>query len=142
MTPTDFTPLSSLVGGAMIGAASVLLMAASGRIAGVSGIAVRMLPPYLDKEAPGRFLFILGLVAAPLLYARFSGNWPAMSVTSNTMLLATAGLLVGFGSVWGNGCTSGHGICGISRLSIRSCVAVGTFMTTAIITVFIFRHVM
>lgn len=140
MTPTEFTPFASLIGGCMIGAAAVLLMASHGRIAGISGIAVRMLPPYLDKQALGRFVFIVGLVAAPLLYAKLAGSWPRMTVTSNTTLLVIAGLLVGFGSVWGNGCTSGHGICGLSRLSQRSLVAVVTFMATAAVTVFIMRQ--
>jgi uncharacterized protein len=140
MTPIEFTPLASLIGGAMIGLAAVLLMATHGRIAGISGIAVRMFPPFFDKEALGRFVFILGLVAAPLLYAKITGAWSTMTVSGNTPLHLIAGLLVGFGSVWGNGCTSGHGICGLSRLSVRSLIAVATFMATAIITVYITRH--
>jgi uncharacterized protein len=139
---TEFTPFASLVGGAMIGLSAVLLMATHGRIAGISGIAVRMFPPYLDKDAAGRVLFILGLVVAPLVYAAFTGALVPMTITASSGLLVVAGLLVGFGSIWGNGCTSGHGICGLSRLSIRSLVAVATFMTTAIITVFIFRHML
>jgi uncharacterized protein len=142
MTLTEFTPLASLIGGAMIGLAAVLLMATHGRIAGISGIAVRMFPPFLDKHALGRFVFILGLVAAPMLYAKITGAWAVMTVSGNTPLFLIAGLLVGFGSVWGNGCTSGHGICGLSRLSVRSLVAVATFMATAIVTVYITRHVM
>jgi uncharacterized protein len=138
---TEFTPWASLLGGAMIGVAAVMLMATHGRIAGISGIAVRMFPPYLDKDALGRILFILGLVAAPLFYATLTGAWAPMTLTANSGALIVAGLLAGFGSVWGNGCTSGHGICGLSRLSVRSLVAVVIFMTTAIITVFITRHV-
>jgi uncharacterized protein len=137
---TEFTPLTSAVGGAMIGASAVLLMATHGRIAGISGIAVRMFPPYLDKDAAGRVMFILGLIAAPLLYSVLTGSWAPMTIAGGSGLLVAAGLLVGFGSIWGNGCTSGHGICGLSRLSIRSLVAVATFMATAIITVFIIRH--
>ncbi len=124
----------------MIGASAVLLMATHGRIAGISGIAVRMFPPYLDQDATGRVMFILGLVAAPLLYATLSGGWAPMTIAGSSALLVAAGLLVGFGSIWGGGCTSGHGICGLSRLSFRSLVAVATFMATAIITVFIIRH--
>jgi uncharacterized membrane protein YedE/YeeE len=138
--PTEFTPFASLIGGAMIGASAVLLMASHGRIAGISGIAVRMLPPYLDKDATGRVAFILGLIVAPLLYATLTGAWAPATISGSSGLMVAAGLLVGFGSVWGNGCTSGHGICGLSRLSVRSLVAVATFMTTAIITVFISRH--
>jgi uncharacterized protein len=137
---TEFTPWASLIGGCMIGVSAVLLMATHGRIAGISGIAVRMFPPYLDKDATGRMLFILGLIAAPLLYAALTGAWAPMTITGSIGMLIAAGLLVGFGSVWGNGCTSGHGICGLSRLSLRSFVAVAVFMTTAIITVFITRH--
>jgi uncharacterized protein len=137
---TEFTPLASAVGGAMIGASAVLLMATHGRIAGISGIAVRMFPPYLDKDAAGRVMFILGLIAAPLLYSVVTGGWDPMTIAGGSGLLVLAGLLVGFGSIWGNGCTSGHGICGLSRLSVRSLVAVATFMATAIITVFIIRH--
>ncbi len=137
---TEFTPLASLIGGAMIGVSAVMLMATHGRIAGISGIAVRMFPPYLDKDALGRIVFILGLIAAPFLYATMIGAWAPMTITGSSGVLIIAGLLVGFGSIWGNGCTSGHGICGLSRLSMRSLVAVATFMTTAIITVFITRH--
>jgi uncharacterized membrane protein YedE/YeeE len=137
---TEFTPFASLVGGAMLGIASVLLMASHGRIAGVSGIAARMLPPYLDKSAPGRAAFILGLIAAPFFYATLTGAWPTITVTSNAIVLVAAGLLAGFGSVWGSGCTSGHGICGLALLSQRSLVAVATFMATAIVTVFVARH--
>ena len=137
---TEFTPFASTIGGAMIGASAVLLMATHGRIAGISGIAVRMFPPYLDQDATGRVMFILGLVAAPLLYAMLSGGWAPMTIAGSSALLVAAGLLVGFGSIWGGGCTSGHGICGLSRLSFRSLVAVATFMATAIITVFIIRH--
>jgi uncharacterized protein len=139
---TEFTPLASTIGGAMIGLSAVLLIASHGRIAGISGIAVRMMPPYLDKDALGRVLFILGVVLAPIVYATVTGAWAPMSIAGGTGLMVIAGLLVGFGSIWGNGCTSGHGICGLSRLSLRSLVAVATFMTTAIITVFITRHLL
>jgi uncharacterized protein len=137
---TDFTPLASTIGGALIGLAAVALMASHGRIAGISGIAVRMFPPFIDREAAGRVAFIAGLILAPLLYATVTGAWAPMNISGSTPTLLAAGLLVGFGSVWGNGCTSGHGICGLSRLSKRSFAAVATFMATAIITVFIIRH--
>jgi uncharacterized protein len=137
---TEFTPWASTIGGIMIGLSAVMLMATHGRIAGISGIAVRMFPPYLEKGIDGRIVFILGVIAAPLLFSTLTGAWAPMNITGGTSLLMAAGLLVGFGSVWGNGCTSGHGICGLSRLSLRSLVAVLTFMATAIITVFITRH--
>lgn len=142
MIPTEFTPGPALLGGAMIGLSSVLLMAALGRIAGISGIAVRTLPPFLDCDVLGRWAFVAGLVAAPAAWAALTGAWPAANFDASPALLLLGGLLVGFGSVWGAGCTSGHGICGLSRLSARSFVAVGTFMATAVATVFVLRHLL
>jgi uncharacterized membrane protein YedE/YeeE len=142
MATTEFTPVASLAGGALIGAAAVMLMALKGRIAGVSGIAVRLVPPYADDEFAGRLAFILGIVVAPLAVLLLTGIAPVPTIEAGAALLALAGLLVGFGAVWGNGCTSGHGVCGISRMSARSLVATGVFMTTAILTVFVTRHVM
>jgi uncharacterized membrane protein YedE/YeeE len=142
MTATDFTPLASLLGGALIGASAVMLMATTGRIAGVSGIAVRLLPPYADGELAGRLAFILGIVVAPLVVLLATGTAPVPTIEAGPALLVLAGLLVGFGSVWGNGCTSGHGVCGLSRLSMRSLVATLTFMATAIATVLLTRHLL
>ena len=96
--------------------------------------------PYLDRTAAGRIAFTLGLIAAPALYATLSGGWAPMTIAGGFGLLIVAGALVGFGSILGNGCTSGHGICGLARLSKRSFVAVAVFMATAILTVFITRH--
>ena len=125
----------------LIGAAAVLLMATNGRIAGISGLTSRIFAAKADGEARGvSALFVLGLLLAAPLWLLVSGNWPAQTVPSGVLLMATAGLLVGFGSVFGNGCTSGHGVCGISRGSGRSIVATVTFMATAAITVFVFRH--
>lgn len=138
---TELTPLASLVGGAMIGLSAVLLMMWEGRIAGISGIAGRLLPPYRDGAFLSRLGFVAGIVAAPLLIAVMNGASVAQTVSANVPLMIVAGLLVGFGSVWGNGCTSGHGVCGLSRLSTRSMVATATFMATAFITVFVVRHV-
>ena len=140
MTATAFTPMASLVGGALIGLSAVMLMAFTGRIAGVSGIAARLFPPYEDGEFAGRLAFVAGLVAAPLVMLVATGRLPAQTIQANSAMLVLAGLLVGFGSVWGNGCTSGHGVCGLSRLSMRSLVATMTFMATGIATVFIARH--
>jgi uncharacterized membrane protein YedE/YeeE len=140
MTATAFTPIASALGGALIGLAAVLLMALKGRIAGVSGIAMRLLPPYEDREFSGRLAFIAGLVVAPILVWLAIGRWPEQSIEAGMPVLVVAGLLVGFGSVWGNGCTSGHGVCGLSRLSMRSLVATLTFMATGIVTVFVMRH--
>jgi uncharacterized membrane protein YedE/YeeE len=139
---TQFTPITSLAGGALIGLASVLLMALTGRIAGVSGIAVRLFPPYSDGGFAGRIAFIIGLAAAPIVVLLATGQAPPQTIQAGGILLIVAGLLVGFGSVWGNGCTSGHGVCGLSRLSIRSLVATALFMATAGVTVFVTRHLL
>jgi len=140
MVTTSFTPIASIVGGALIGLAAVMLMAFTGRIAGVSGIAARLFPPYEDTEFAGRLAFVAGLVAAPPLVWLATQNLPSQTIAAGAPALVIAGLLVGFGSVWGNGCTSGHGVCGISRLSVRSLVATATFMATGIVTVFVMRH--
>jgi uncharacterized membrane protein YedE/YeeE len=139
---TEFTPLASLAGGALIGLSAVLLMAFEGRIAGISGIAGRLLPPYEDAGFRSRLAFVIGLIAAPLAYGFATGEPVTQTVSSNVALMVAAGLLVGFGSVYGNGCTSGHGVCGLSRLSARSLVATIVFMATAFVTVFVTRHVL
>ncbi|RTL50642.1 MAG: YeeE/YedE family protein [Bradyrhizobiaceae bacterium] len=140
MAVTPFTPFASLLGGIIIGIAAVLLMLATGRIAGISGIAARLFPPYQDTELTGRLAFITGLIVAPLVVLLVTGRAPVRTVQSSDFALIIAGLLVGFGSVWGNGCTSGHGVCGIARLSLRSMVATAVFMASAFVTVFITRH--
>jgi uncharacterized membrane protein YedE/YeeE len=140
MDPTAFTPFSSLFGGVLIGVAAVLMMATTGRIAGVSGFVSRLLPPYEDEELLARLAFVAGLVLAPLLYMAVSGTKVAHVVSSNLPLLAIAGLLVGAGAVVGGGCKSGHGVSGMARLSWRSMAATVTFMATAIVTVFVVRH--
>jgi uncharacterized protein len=136
---TAFTPLASLIGGMMIGLSAVLMMLVAGRIAGISGIAAGALPPVRDG-LPGRLAFIAGLVAAPVLHAAVTGQASAVTIAAPPLTLLVAGLLVGFGSVWGSGCTSGHGVCGLARLSVRSAVAVAVFMATAVVTVFLMRH--
>lgn len=142
MTATEFTPVAALLGGGLIGAAAVALMATTGRIAGISGIAVRLLPPYAEAGLAGRIAFVLGIVVAPLVVALVTGSVPVPRIEATMPVLALAGLLVGFGAVWGNGCTSGHGVCGLSRLSMRSLVATAVFMASAIATVFLTRHIL
>jgi uncharacterized protein len=137
---TEFTPWASLFGGALIGLSAVLLMAWEGRIAGISGIAGRLLPPYRDSAFFSRFGFVIGLVIAPLVYLAVIGGPVEHTVSSNVPLMIAAGFIAGFGAVWGYGCTSGHGVCGMSRLSPRSFLATGIFMATAIVTVFVTRH--
>ncbi|MBR0880066.1 putative membrane protein YedE/YeeE [Bradyrhizobium japonicum] len=140
MIATPFTPIASLLGGALIGLSAVLLMWATGRIAGVSGIAARLFPPYEDREFAGRLAFVAGLVVAPILVRVVSGSLPVQTIAAATPVLIVAGLLTGFGAVWGSGCTSGHGVCGLSRLSLRSLVATISFMSAGIATVFVMRH--
>jgi uncharacterized membrane protein YedE/YeeE len=140
MIATSFTPIASLLGGALIGLSAVLLMWATGRIAGVSGIAARLFPPYEDRQFTGRLAFVAGLFAAPILARLVTGSLPAQTIVAGTPVLIVAGLLTGFGAVWGSGCTSGHGVCGLSRLSVRSLVATIVFMAAGIATVFVMRH--
>jgi len=139
---TEFTPFASLLGGGLIGLSAVVLLAAHGRIAGISGIVSHILPPSVDKAGlPQGIIFLIGLLLAAPLWFVLTGSAPVQMVSSNGLLLIIAGLLVGFGSVMGNGCTSGHGVCGISRGSARSIAATVTFMATAFVTVFVLRHV-
>ena len=141
MTTTEFTPLASLAGGALIGLAAVLLMLLQGRIAGVSGILARLLPPYGGRNVGDDLAFVAGLVAAPIIFQAATGAAVAQTVSQNLPLMVAAGLIVGLGTGWGSGCTSGHGVCGIARLSLRSIVATAVFMATAIVTVYLARHV-
>lgn len=139
---TEFTPFASLLGGGIIGLSAVVLLATQGRIAGISGIVSRILPPSVDKAGlPQGIIFLIGLLLAAPLWFVLTGAAPVQMVSSNGLLLVIAGLLVGFGAVMGNGCTSGHGVCGISRGSARSIAATMTFMATAFVTVFVLRHV-
>jgi len=139
---TEFTPLVSFFGGTMIGAAALLFMACNGRIAGISGIVASVLPPQPDTSSGGSALaLITGLLLAAPAWQLVTGGAPQQTMTAELPGLALAGLLVGIGSYVGNGCTSGHGVCGISRLSTRSIIATITFMLTAFITVYIIRHV-
>ena len=140
MVSTSFTPIASLVGGALIGVSAVLLMWATGRIAGVSSIAARLFPPYEDREFVGRLAFVAGLIAAPVLVRLATSGLPTQTIEAGPAILIVGGLLTGFGSVWGSGCTSGHGVCGVSRLSLRSLVATITFMAAGMATVFVMRH--
>jgi len=136
---TEFTPWASLLGGVLIGLSSVLVMLFFGRIAGISGITSAALPGR-RPEWPWRLSFILGLVAAPLLVMFFTGEPIEQSVPDNLPGMLLAGLLVGAGVVLGSGCTSGHGVCGLARLSPRSLVAVLMFLGTAMLTVTVLRH--
>jgi hypothetical protein len=133
-----FTPIS-LVGGLMLGVAKVILLLGIGRIAGISGIFSSLLKP--KRVEMWQILFILGLVISPVLY-RLARPLPNVEISTSLPLLIAAGLLVGFGTRLGSGCTSGHGICGNARLSPRSLAATVTFMLLGIVTVYIGRHVL
>ncbi|MBR9865261.1 MAG: YeeE/YedE family protein [Rhodobacteraceae bacterium] len=139
---TEFTPWLSLGGGMLIGASAVLLMATNGRIAGISGLTSSIFASSTKGEARGvSALFVLGLLLAAPIWMLVSGSWPQQWVPSSPLLMTVAGLLVGFGATYGNGCTSGHGVCGISRGSARSILATITFMATAFLTVLVARHI-
>ncbi len=136
------TIAQAVAGGVLIGLAAVLAIAGSGRVAGVSGIVSRLLPPYSDHQMPARLSFVAGLLAAPALYVATTGSPVGIEVTKNVPLLVAAGVLVGFGAVRGGGCTSGHGVCGTARFSARSIAATATFMATGAATVLVMRHVL
>lgn len=133
-----FTPLSGLIGGALIGLASALLMLSAGRLAGISGILGGSLTTSSDRV--WRLAFVAGLIAAAVIGPLFGTPGAARLPSANLVLYAAAGLLVGFGSRMGNGCTSGHGVCGFARFSARSITATLVFMGAAIITVALVRH--
>ncbi len=137
----NFTPFSGAIGGALIGLAAALLLALNGRIAGISGIVGGLLPPRAG-DMGWRLLFVAGLALGALLVRVFTGEPLAAPAGTSSFMLVLGGLLVGFGSRLGSGCTSGHGICGLARFSPRSMVAVATFMGSAMITVFVLRHLL
>lgn len=135
----NFTPLSAAIGGALIGLASLLLMLFLGRIAGISGIAAGVLGVgALDRG--WRLAFIAGLILAPIVAMLAGHAVPAPTMPASWLVITGAGLLVGFGARLGGGCTSGHGICGVARLSKRSITATIIFMAMAIVTVAVIRH--
>lgn len=140
-TVTEFTPWSGIIGGALIGLASVLLLFLTGRIAGISGIAAGVMSCNA-REAGWRLLFISGLILAALLYAALSGTPLRVNIQASLPVMGIGGFLVGFGTCLGSGCTAGHGISGISRLSARSIAATVTFFLTGIATVYVVRHVL
>ena len=136
--PTEFTPWASLAGGVLIGLSAVMVMALFGRIAGIVGITAGAAGA---GDRDWRIAFIAGLIAAPLAWIALTGAPPRQSVPHNLFGMGLAGLLVGFGTALGSGCTSGHGVCGLARLSGRSLAAVLTFMAFAAATVAVLRHV-
>jgi uncharacterized membrane protein YedE/YeeE len=135
-----FTPWSSFAGGLLIGAAAAAFVLIHGRIAGISGILGGLLRP-AGQDIGWRIAFMAGLLGAPALYALFT-RLPSATVEAGFPVMAVAGLLVGVGTRYGGGCTSGHGVCGLSRLSRRSLAATLAFMAAGFVTVFVVRHVL
>lgn len=136
---TEFTPMSALAGGAMIGMASLLLMALYGRVFGVSGVLTgAVFAPGAERWT--QVSLVLGLLVAPSLFFLFKGGYPEVTLPTDRTGLIIGGVIVGIGVNLGGGCTSGHGICGISRLSVRSLVATAVFMAVCAVTVWVTRH--
>ncbi|MDA8870170.1 YeeE/YedE thiosulfate transporter family protein [Rhizobiaceae bacterium] len=142
---TEFTPWASLAGGVLIGLSAVMVMALFGRIAGIAGISTgamgALVPMRGAADHAWRFAFIGGLIAAPLLVSMIDADAVRQTVPTNLFGMGVAGILVGVGTALGSGCTSGHGVCGLARLSTRSLAAVATFMAAAFVTVLVLRHV-
>lgn len=138
---TIFTPFASLGGGVMIGLGAVLLMLGLGRILGATGIMSGLVFAQSGDEFLWRAAMVVGMILAPGLIFLTTGAMPEFSVPVSPLMVAIGGVIVGFGASLGSGCTSGHGVCGLSRFSLRSVVAVPTFMATAAITVYLIRHV-
>lgn len=135
----NFTPFSALIGGVLIGSAAVILWVLNGRVAGISGI-LGGLADRAPGDAEWRVAFLFGLVGAPVVYWLVGGAFPSITIDASLPLVLAGGLLVGFGTRLGGGCTSGHGVCGMARLSRRSLVATLVFIATGAATVFVARH--
>jgi len=141
MEATPFTPIAGIAGGVLIGLASALLLVTDGRVAGVSGIFSRALVPTRGDFA-WRLAFLLGLLIGAALTIRATHDVHGFAITPSSPLVIAGGLLVGFGTTLGNGCTSGHGVCGIARGSRRSFAATAAFMAAGVATMFVLRHLM
>ena len=142
MIETVFTPFQSLSGGALIGVASVLLMATMGRVMGATGILAGFFQPANLQDWTWRAAVLAGMISGPVVIMAITGEMPAVQVPVSTTMLVIGGFIVGIGVTFGAGCTSGHGVCGMARLSPRSIVATATFMITTAITVYVIRHVL
>lgn len=142
MIETAFTPFQSLGGGALIGLASVLLMATIGRVMGATGILAGLMQPANFSDWAWRAAVLAGMISGPIAVLLITGELPAVQVPISTTMLVIGGFIVGIGVTFGSGCTSGHGVCGMARLSPRSIAATITFMLTTGITVFVVRHIL
>lgn len=139
---TEFTPIAAAIGGALLGLGAGGLMLTLGHIAGFSGITEETLPPWpKGEDNRWRLGFVLGAIVSPLIYLAVMGSYPPLDFSSPPLQLLIAGGLIGFGAAYGRGCTSGHGLCGLARLSRRSVVAVSLFIIWGGITVYVMRHV-
>jgi len=136
---STFDPVPALIGGVVIGIAATMMMWLNGRIAGISGILGGLLPP--GSDAMWRLAFVIGLIGGGLIFANAGGDLSAIRIEANTPMLIVAGLLVGYGTRLGSGCTSGHGVCGIGRMAPRGIVSTLVYIATAAVTVFITHHV-
>ena len=139
---TVFTPWQSLGGGVLIGTASILLMATLGRIMGATGILTGLFSPSSTSDFSWRAAVLLGMVSGPAAIMAITGQMPVIQVPISTTMLLVGGFVVGIGVTYGSGCTSGHGVCGMARLSPRSIAATVTFMLMTGITVYVIRHVL
>lgn len=138
---TTFTPIASLAGGILIGLSAVFLMLVLGRIAGATGVVTGLFFPADSSDWSWRAAMIAGMVSAPAVIVLITGNWPDLDVPVSNLSLVVGGAIVGIGVVFASGCTSGHGVCGLARLSPRSLAATLTFMATTAVTVYVTRHV-
>ncbi len=141
MFVTEFTPWASLFGGVLIGLSAVLLMLVAGRIMGATGVLAGLMAPASQDDIAWRSALLLGMITAPAVYWLATGGMPEITVPVSTPMLLIGGFIVGVGVTFGSGCTSGHGVCGMARLSPRSIAATLTFMATTAATVFVIRHV-
>jgi uncharacterized membrane protein YedE/YeeE len=141
MIETAFTPWQSLGGGVLIGLAATLLMLVVGRVMGATGILTGVFAPVSWNDASWRIAVLLGMVTGPAVFWLATGGMPEITVPVSTPMLLIGGFIVGIGVTYGSGCTSGHGVCGMARLSPRSIAATLTFMATTAATVYIVRHV-
>lgn len=141
MIETTFTPVSAALGGALIGLATVMLMALRGNVFGATGILAGFLTPISSSDWAWRAAVMAGMVTGPLVYFLFAGEMPAVEVPVAPWMVMAGGFLVGLGVTFGSGCTSGHGVCGLARAARRSVVATAVFMAATALTVFLVRHV-
>jgi hypothetical protein len=140
MMETAFTPVSALIGGALIGLSTVMLMALRGNVLGATGILAGFMNPQSSGDWAWRAAILAGMVTGPLAYLIATGTMPAVEVPVSKPMMVAGGILVGIGVTYGSGCTSGHGVCGLARFSRRSIVATATFMVTTALTVYVMRH--